>query len=457
MSSQDKKQFVHLHVHSEYSWLDGACYVDELVTLAKKLKMPAVAITDRNSISGAIRFSEKCKLAGIKPIIGLEIEVLNDTTDGKAYSIILLAQNLDGFFNLSKLVTLAHNQDNNSPQITKTQLQNHSNGLICLSFSVSGELCTLLFEDRDDEAREVSDWYQGVFGDRYYNEIQDHGLPREAIAMNKLLNLAYSTKVPVVLTNDCHYLRREDSLAIDTLNCIKKGIDLSNPEARRFASNEYYFKSSEELSDLIYFPPQLWENTIKIADRVDLDLFEQIPDLINERRPLFEDCWLAGIAGNAELVWTKNNHYTLTITKEQYDQVVSMSKEKQPGFAIAPVSLYCKWTPARLYPEVLKVFRVKEEKIKELCSYIPFGAQTMVQAIIESIDFSCFSAENYVYNKAVNVSEKLMDTLHRIGWMPRDLVVMPDAALLPIVNWVCAIDKKSLLKCGYSIIIINLT
>ncbi|MDZ4181597.1 MAG: PHP domain-containing protein, partial [Candidatus Cloacimonadaceae bacterium] len=264
--------FVHLHVHSEYSWLDGACIIDDLVKRSKRLKMPAVAITDRNSIAGAVIFSRKCKAAGIKPIIGLEIEVINDIGDGRAFSVILLAQNLRGFFHLSRLITLAHEHDPQHPGISKSQLKAHSEGLICLSFSVVGELCTLLLEGSITEAIKVMDWYREVFGERYFLEIQNHGLPREAIAMNALLNLAFDSKIPVVMTNDCHYIQRKDSLAIDALNCIRKGIDFAHPDAKRFACNEYYFKTPAEMWELVNFPPQLIDNTLEIAKRIELDL-----------------------------------------------------------------------------------------------------------------------------------------------------------------------------------------
>ncbi|MDD2290437.1 MAG: PHP domain-containing protein, partial [Bacteroidales bacterium] len=167
--------FVHLHVHSEYSWLDGVCSIDDLVQKAVQLKMPAVAITDRNSVAGASRLWHRCVKAGIKPIIGLEIAILNDPGDGRAFSVILLAKNGCGYDNLCRLITLAYEHDSATPKITKSQLAEHALDLICLSFSVVGELSTLLLEGKDDQARQVSDWYHEVFGDDYYYELQNHG------------------------------------------------------------------------------------------------------------------------------------------------------------------------------------------------------------------------------------------------------------------------------------------
>ncbi|HRU78794.1 MAG TPA: PHP domain-containing protein, partial [Rectinema sp.] len=183
--------FVHLHTHSQYSWLDGACIIDDLVQRAVELKMPAVAITDRNSVAGASRLWHQCIKAGIKPIIGLEIAVLNDPGDGRTFSLIMLAKNGYGYENLCRLITLANERDPATLKITKSQLAEHAQDLICLSFSVVGELCTLLLEGKDDEAKQISDWYYDIFGEDYYYEIQNHGLPQEAVAMNKLLHLTY--------------------------------------------------------------------------------------------------------------------------------------------------------------------------------------------------------------------------------------------------------------------------
>ncbi len=138
----------------------------------------------------------------------------------------------------------------------------YAQDLICLSFRVVCELCTLLMEGKNDEAKLVSDWYYDVFGENYFYEVQNHGLSQEAVAMNKLLQLAYDTKIPVVLTNDCHYLEPKDLFAIDALNCIRKGIDFNHQEAKRFACNKYYFKTPKEMRTLYNFPPKLIKNTL---------------------------------------------------------------------------------------------------------------------------------------------------------------------------------------------------
>ncbi len=133
-----------------------------------------------------------------------------------------------------------------------------------------GELCTLLREGKDDEAKQVSDWYYDIFARIIITKCKITACLKKLVAMNKLLNLAYETKIPVVLTNDCHYLERKDSIAIDALNCIRKGIDFSHQEAKRFACNEYYYKSPKEMGALYNFPPQLIKNTLAITDKIDV-------------------------------------------------------------------------------------------------------------------------------------------------------------------------------------------
>jgi DNA polymerase III alpha subunit len=235
---------------------------------------------------------------------------------------------------------------------------------------VVGELCTLLFEGRDAEAGQVSDWYQSVFGDDYYYEIHDHGLPREAVAMNKLLNLAYHSKIPVVLANDCHYLQRRESIAIDALNCIRKGMDFSHPDAKRFACNEYYFKTPKEMKALYSFPPDLIRNSLLIADKIELDLSETI-----------DDGWI--------------------------DQLE-----------------YYRWTPAELYRELLQVLRVPREKIVELCDLIPPEAENLAEAIEYSTDFSCLTSEDAVCSQALDIGISLANTFSRFElsdktpWIP---------------------------------------
>ncbi len=438
--------FIHLHTHSEYSWLDGACIIDDLVQRAVQYKMLAVAITDRNSVAGASRLWHLCVKAGIKPIIGLEIAVQNDPGDSRVFSVILLAKNGSGYENLCKLVTLAYEYDPNTPRITKCQLREHSLDLICLSFSVVGELCTLLLEGKDEQARQVSDWYYEVFGEDYYYEIQNHGLPAEAVAMNKLLNLAYQTKKPVVLTNDCHYMDRSDSIAIDVLNCIRKGLDFAHPEAKRFACNEYYFKSPKEMKALLGFPPQLIKNTLKIADKISVtdgyipvsgsDLSApRVVGILNSFSPALRIKFKPG-----------SKHISVSLMDHNSVDVLDHLRKQLPDFEIIHVTDYDPWTPRSIYSAALNTMKVPEEKIGDLCGLIPAEAKTLLEAVLMSTDISCLSSEDYVCSLAAEIGDTLINTFKEDRSASRSFALIPKDMPVPLVR-----DAEGRLRCQYDI------
>lgn len=426
--------FVHLHVHTEFSWLDGACQIDKLVKRAKELKMPAVAITDRNSIAGAVRFCQRCHEEGIKPIIGLEISVLNDISDGRAFSLILIAQNLVGFHNLARLISLAHEYDNADPKICKSQLAAENEGLLCLSFSVVGELCTQLLEDKQDDALETIKWYKSVFGERYYLEYQNHGLPKEAIAMNMLLNLAYQTKTQVVLTNDCHYIDKRESVSIDALNCIRMGMDFKSAESKRFACNEYYFKTPREMKKLIYHPPQAISNTITIAESVDLDLLSELPLQITQKLSgILDKELLSRLPECTYLSHKAKNKINLHIRSGMLDNVIETLRDNFSDFQIERVSSYHRYSTKNLFIAVAKVLGVSADKVEWLTDMMPKHSKSVIDAIMQSIDFSCFALENYLYSEAVSITSCLEGVFEHIGYMPTVLAKVPQNAPMPIV------------------------
>lgn len=426
--------FVHLHVHSEYSWLDGACIIDDLVQKAVQYKMPAVAITDRNSVAGASRLWHQCVKAGIKPIIGLEIAVQNEPGDGKVFSVILLAKNGSGYENLCRLVSLAYEQDRLAPRVTKSQLWDHCQDLVCLSFSVVGELCSLLLGGKDEEARHVSDWYFEVFGEDYYYEIQNHGLPSEAVAMNKLLNLAYQTKIPVVLTNDCHYMERKDSIAIDALNCIRKGIDFSHAEAKRFACNEYYFKSSKEMKALIGFPPQLIKNTLDIANKIDVTdgyiAFSESDLSVSKVVGL-----LSSYSSTLKIKFKPSSrHISVSLMDHKSAEVMEHLNKQLPEHDFVHFTEYDHWTPRRTYAAVLNTMKVPDEKIRELCGLIPSEAQTLREAVLIDSDFSCLSSEDYVCSLAAEIGDTLINTFKDERTSRNCYALIPKGIPVPIVR-----------------------
>jgi len=400
-------------------------------------------------MAGASRLWHECIKAGIKPIIGLEIEVLNEPGDGRAFSVILLAKNGCGYEHLHRLLTLAYEYDALAPKITKSQLAMHSQDLICLSFSVVGELCTLLLEGKDDLARQVSDWYYEVFGEDYYYEIQNHGLPSEAVAMNKLLNLAYNTKIPVVLTNDCHYLEREDSVAIDALSCIRKGIDFSHPDAKRFACNEYYFKTPKEMKSLVGFPPQLIKNTVEIANRINV-FDSNIP--VSEcdlNIPRVVDI-LRGFSHSLRIKFKPNSkHIRVSLMEHKSAEVLEHLRMQLPDFEIRHFTEYETWTPQSIYAAVLTSMKVPEAKIKELCSLIPSEAQTLLEAVLLDTEFSCLSGEDYVCSLAAEIGDTLINTFKEEGSLRHNYALIPKGMTVPVVR---SIDGQHICQYDFNLV-----
>ncbi len=271
--------FVHLHNHTQYSLLDGACRVDRMIKLAKEYNMPAVAITDHGNLFGVIDFYKTAKKEGIKPIIGIEAYIINGEIGAEMskseprYHLVLLAQNFRGYRNLMKLSSKSFIDGfYYKPRISKSLLKQHSEGLICLSACVKGEIPTLLLNGRKDEAHAAMDWYREVFGERFFLEIQNHDLESEKTAMPLVIASAREKGIPLVITNDCHYLHRDDREAHDILLCIQTGKALNDPGRMRYNTDQLYFKTAEEMQALFPDHPDACENTLKIAAMVDLEL-----------------------------------------------------------------------------------------------------------------------------------------------------------------------------------------
>lgn len=272
--------FVHLHVHTEYSLLDGAIRIDDLLKRVAEYKMDTVAITDHGTMFGIVEFYEKAHKAGIKPIIGCECYVaprrLTDKTpmDNKGTShLILLASDQEGYRNLCKLVAIAHLKGfYYKPRIDKNVLKEYSKGLIGFSGCLHGEIPTLIQMGREDAAEDVTREYLNILGEgNFFLEVQSNGL-KEQVNVNRALNdLSKRLSVPLVATNDCHYLRKEDVHAHEVLLCVQTGKTIHDPSHFKFETDQLYLKSKEEMvSSLSDFPEALL-NTVEIANRCELE------------------------------------------------------------------------------------------------------------------------------------------------------------------------------------------
>ncbi len=272
-------KFVHLHIHSEFSLLDGANRIKDLPVRAKELGMDAIAITDHGVMYGAIDFYKACKKEGVKPIIGCEVYVAPRTRfdkepgiDNKYYHLILLAKNNQGYKNLSKLVSLGFVDGYYyKPRIDHDILEKYSEGIICLSACLAGEVNQALLNGNTGKAEQVALWHKKVFGGDYYIEIQNNGIREQVLANQKLVQLARKLDIPLVATNDAHYLKREDAYNHEVLLCIQTGKRMSDEDRMRFDTEELYVKSPEEMSEYFSAFPDAIENTVKIAEQCNVE------------------------------------------------------------------------------------------------------------------------------------------------------------------------------------------
>ena len=270
--------FAHLHLHTQYSLLDGACRIDRLLDKLEKMGQTACAITDHGAMYGVVEFYQQCKKRGIHPVIGCEVYVCQNmdekTGQGRDYShLILLCENQQGYHNLVKLVSEGFVRGfYYKPRVDYALLKKYSGGLIALSACLSGDLPKLLLDGREQEAREMARRYVDIFGEgNFYVELQDHQLAEEKQALPRLVKLARSMGLPLVATNDCHYIDREDAEAQEVLMCIQTGKTLAEDSRMRMDTQELYVKSEEEMRALFGQLDDAIENSYKIAQRCHVE------------------------------------------------------------------------------------------------------------------------------------------------------------------------------------------
>ena len=302
--------FTHLHNHTEYSMLDGISRIPDLVDRTVELGMSALAITDHGSLYGAVDFYSECKDRGIKPIIGCETYVAHESRFNRGaeerspYHLVLLARDNQGYRNLMQLITLAHLEGfHYRPRVDRQILESHREGLICLSGCASAEVPQLLAEEDMDGARTTAGWYREIFGDGYFLELQQHqDVPKLDVINNGLLTLSRDLNIPLVITNDSHYVRQKDAEFQDLYICIQTNTNQQDEKRLRMKDDSYYIKSPEEMAALFpNFPetPEALENTQRIADMCNVELGfgqthlprYQTPSGIDADEYLAKLCW----------------------------------------------------------------------------------------------------------------------------------------------------------------------
>jgi len=273
--------FIHLHVHTQYSLLDGAIRINDLIARAKDFGMPALAITDHGAMHGALEFYVKARKAGIKPIIGCEFYIARtDRFDRSAkragdaaFHLVLLAMDRTGYQNLMKLASLAQMEGfHYKARIDKETLEKHQAGLIALTACLHGEIPHLITSGDLDGARQQAIYFQRLFGDRLYFELQESGIPEQQVVNKGLISLGRELGIPLVATNDCHYLNQNEAHAHEVLLCVQTGKTIHDPGRFKFSTDELYFKSPADIRKSFAFCPEAVDNTRLVADRCNLEL-----------------------------------------------------------------------------------------------------------------------------------------------------------------------------------------
>ncbi len=271
--------FVHLHCHTDYSLLDGACEISQLMTLAEEQKMPSVAMTDHGNLFGAVEFYNEAKKHGIHPVIGCEVYVAQqghtNKSDTNRYNhLVLLCENQEGYRNLIQLVSTGYLDGfYYKPRIDKDLLNRHSKGLIALSACLRGDINETLMADKYEDAKRLAYEYQDMFGkNNFFLELQDHGLDEDKQVMPLVHRLAADTSMPLVVTNDSHYLRHDDARAHEIMLCIQTGKTISDPNRMRFTQNAFYLKSRAEMMSLFGEVEHALDRTWDIAQRCNIKL-----------------------------------------------------------------------------------------------------------------------------------------------------------------------------------------
>jgi DNA polymerase III alpha subunit len=276
-----KADFVHLHVHTTYSLLDSTLCLRDLFKKAKEYQMPAIAMTDHGNLFGAIEFYRHAQEAGIKPIIGCELYVAPRSRFDKSapgieessHHLIILVKNMQGYKNLLKLTTAGYLEGfYYHPRVDKEILQDHHEGLIATSSGLHGEVASYLVKGDRKAAIKAAREYQDIFGEDFYLEIMENGLPEQKIANKGIMDISRLLSIPVVATNDCHYLQTDDAEAYDVLQCIQAGKTIDDKEWIHSKANQFYLRSPGEMKRLFSYCPEAISNTVLIADKCNLSL-----------------------------------------------------------------------------------------------------------------------------------------------------------------------------------------
>lgn len=331
--------FVHLHAHTQFSLLDGANKITEYVKRVKELGMQSAAITDHGAMYGVIKFYEECKSQGIKPILGCEVYVApgsrfdkdTNTSDEKYNHLVLLAENNEGFQNLIKIVSIGFTEGfYYKPRVDKEILRKYSKGIIASSACLAGEISRRLTENNYEEAKKAALELEDIFGKgNFFLELQDHGLPIQKNVNMNILKLHKETGIDVIATNDIHYTLDTDANAQDILLCLQTGKKFSDEDRMRYDGGQYYVKSEEEMRTLFTYIPEAIDNTVKIADRCNVDIEFGVTKLPKYDVPDNKDSWeylkelcYKGIEDRYKNIWEEDNSKPIENSNYYKDNII---------------------------------------------------------------------------------------------------------------------------------------
>jgi DNA polymerase-3 subunit alpha len=341
-------EFVHLHLHTQFSLLDGAIRFEPLFELARSYNMPACAITDHGNMFGAVDFYFAARSAGVKPVIGCEAYIAprsrtdKERHEDNACHVVLLALNNEGYYNLMKLVSIANMEGfYYAPRIDKEILSRYNAGLVCLTACLKGQIPQAILRDDESGLKAHMGDYLSIFGDRLYLELQDNGMPEQKKVNEGLVRLAGQYNVPLVATNDCHYLRKREARAHELLLCIQTGKKISDTDRLKLSTDEFYFKSPDEMVSAFSGYPKAISNTLSIAEMCDVTIQTGVYhfpalNLPGNRSPEehFEELCLAGFAKKMNRVASSYGDFTEELQQKYKARLAyEMDVIKKTGFA----------------------------------------------------------------------------------------------------------------------------
>ena len=433
------KNFAHLHVHTDHSFLDSCIKIPDLIARAQNLEMPAIAITDHGNLCGAIKFYNEAKRNGIKPIIGLEAYFVKQYSQSKhqknqIYHQTLIAQNYEGFLNLSKLTSESHSRGFfRRPCIDFETLAKYSKGIIALSGCINGIISQYLLYSDYENAREATAKFVDVFGrDNYFIELQNHGFAEEKKICPGLVKLAKEFGLKMVATNDCYYLSKEDATAHDNMLCIATASCISDEDRLRYPNDEFYLKTREEMERTLPNSSDILDNTLLVSEMCDLQI--KMKESHNPKTKCTID--ITSDADKAELDRIINlpdpSDFEIDVCVRQRGSTIEYLKAKYGEISIANIIAFRKFSLKQAFKDVARVNGLPFERRIELAENIP-NAEDM------SLDKVCamspkFRAEvdnDKIIKQVFEVAKKLEGAIRQTGNHDDKFIITKQNNLVP--------------------------